>query len=201
MAEFEPAYEEMGTKEGGHVEHPHDRGKQTIFGISQRWHGYLKLWITLGLYRIENPHATSAEITNYMRGLPEVIEEVREFYRRIWDALPGDNFSSQKVAAELFEQVVNLDHYRPKQWMQRCIYSLSPTITDSGEEWCDGVVLEGGATLGALLNLMVGECNQKREDQILEGMNAFQRVHYVTEMVNHPKQRSFSGGWNGRSYY
>jgi len=92
MADFETAFARLAKDEGtGLSNDPADKGKQTFFGISRKFHPRWEGWSYVD------------------RGETPPTESVRSFYRaNYWIPVHGDQIESQPVAEALFSQFVNM---------------------------------------------------------------------------------------------
>ncbi|NOZ68014.1 MAG: secretion activating protein [Deferribacteres bacterium] len=104
MARFEEAVTKTLQFEGGYSNNPLDRGGETRFGISKRWH----------------PDVDIKNLT---------IERAKEIYRReYWDKLNLDLVENQRIAEEIFDTAVNTSPRKAGRFLQEALNLLE----DSG---------------------------------------------------------------------
>lgn len=108
--------------EGGYVNHPHDRGGPTKYGITEavaRRHGYSGDMMRL------------------------TVDFARRVYRAdYWDRIAGDDLPPA-IAAEVFDTAVNMGAETAAKFLQRALNALTPHTLA-----IDGAI--GPATLAAL---------------------------------------------------
>ncbi|MFZ4690842.1 MAG: glycoside hydrolase family 108 protein [Polymorphobacter sp.] len=159
-------------KEGGYVDHPHDRGGPTNFGITESV-------------------ADSAGWVGAMRDLPR--DFAIAIYRRRYWTLPGlDGVSAlaPKVAAELFDTGVNMGPAVAAGFLQRSLNALNR----QGRDWPDIAVDRaiGPATLAAVRRYLAVRGD---EAVLLKALNALQGARYVELAEGRQANEFFLFGW------
>jgi lysozyme family protein len=161
-------------KEGGFVDHPHDRGGATIFGITEAV-------------------ARSSGWAGSMRDLPRDFALVI-YKRRFW-TLPRFHDVAEimpAVGAELFDTGVNMGPAVATGFLQRSLNVLNR----QGRDWPD-VALDravGPATLGALRGLRRVR-GPAGEAVLLKALNALQGARYIELAEGRSANESFLSGW------
>lgn len=161
-------------REGGYVNHPDDRGGETIWGITvqtARRFGY----------------------AGAMRSMSRA-EAVRIYRAQYWD---GPDFAavaaqSVPIAEELFDTGVNMGPAVAAQFLQRALNALNRQGKDFRDVKVDGDI--GPATmeaLGAFLRLRGAD----GETVMLKGLNVLQGARYIDLAESRPANESFVYGW------
>lgn len=155
---FDQAFQEVIGLEGGYSFDPDDYGGETNWGISKR-------------------------------SYPEVdikalkLTEAKSIYRRdYWNRMRLDDVENREIAAELFEQGVNMGTSIAITNLQKSL-----NIVD-GPVQVDGVI--GPQTLSA-----VNDLTPEEETTLLKCLNGFQFNHYLEIVDNNPRQKKFLVGW------
>lgn len=166
--------DELLEREGGFVDHPHDRGGATNFGITEAV-------------------ARSAGWAGTMRDLPRDFA-LRIYRRRYWTAPGYDAVAAimPAVAAELFDTGVNMGPAVATGFLQRSLNALNR----QGRDWADIAVDRsiGPATLGALRRL-AGVRGPGGETVLLKALNALQGARYIELAEGRAANESFLFGW------
>ena len=166
--------EALIAREGGYVNHAHDRGGPTRYGITEqvaRAYGY----------------------TGPMQDLPKDL--ARDIYHeRYWTAPKFHlvNERSPAVAEELLDTGVNMGPMVASRFLQRSLNVLNR----GGAAWpdiaVDGAI--GRMTLFAL-DQYLAQRGPAGEGVLLKALNALQAVRYVEIAEANPSQESFVYGW------
>lgn len=161
-------------REGGYVNHPHDRGGETIWGI------------TVGVAR-ENGY------TGPIRSMSRA-EAIRIYRQRYWAAPHFDRVAmlSAPVAEELFDTGVNMGPAVAVQMLQRVLNALNRQQTDYADLRVDGQI--GPATLGAL-QAYLRIRGREGERVLLRALNGLQAERYIDLAERRPANESFVYGW------
>ena len=109
MADFNLAIGKIFTAEGyiegknmGYVNHPADRGGETIAGIARNFWKNEPLWNIVDSAK-KQPNFPKSLLTN-----KQLAEMIRAFYKKnFWDKIGGDKIKSQNIAKELVDMAVN----------------------------------------------------------------------------------------------
>lgn len=164
-------------REGGYVNHPSDRGGETIWGI------------TVGTARRFGYHGPMAKMTR---------AEALVIYRGKYWAAPG--FArvgevSERIAEELFDTGVNMgvDALIPQKWLQRSLNVLNRQGVDYPDITADGVI--GDRTLAALQSLIRVRGRALAEELILKALNCLQGARYIELAEGREKNEDFVVGW------
>lgn len=173
------------TKEGGYVNHPHDPGGETNFGITKRVADrYSDRLLAAGF----NWSGKMIDLTIDMA----VFIYRNEFWNKMWlDTIVGDN---PDVAELIFDIGINVGVKRVIEWWQLVMNALSYRYTYFDKLVVDGIV--GNKTISAFKSIYnirgdVGITAIKR------GLSSMQGHHYVM-LGNSTKTtdyQSFTYGW------
>lgn len=161
-------------REGGYVNHPDDRGGETIWGITvavARRYGY----------------------RGAMRQMPRA-EAVRIYRQRYWlEPGFGDVAAvSVPVAEELFDTGVNMGQGIASAMLQRSLNALNRR----GQDYADIVVDSdiGRATLTALRGFLKVR-GAEGEKVLLKALNVLQGERYISLAEGRAANESFLYGW------
>jgi len=185
MADFIVSYTVTNKREGGYVNDSVDLGKETYRGISRKswpkWSG----WIIIDRYK----NSYNFPDILYSDQLLDI--KVKQFYKNnFWDINSLDNFSSQKIADEMFDTGVNMGTRTVAKHLQVALNILN----NGGERYSD--ISEDGAvgpnTIKALNSCLEHEDG---EENIYKIINILQGFHYIFRMRESPSQEKFARGW------
>ena len=161
-------------REGGYVNHPDDRGEETIWGI------------TVGTARRYGFKGSMRAMTR---------TQAVEIYRAQYWVQPGyDRVAglSEKVAEELFDTGVNMGPGVASTMLQRCLNALNRQAKDYPDIKVDGDV--GPATLRSLTAFLRVR-GKEGEGVLLKGLNALQGERYIELAEKRQANESFVYGW------
>lgn len=161
-------------REGGYVNHPDDRGGETIWGITvgtARRYGY----------------------TGRMRDMTRA--QAVDIYRAQYWTGPGfDRLSdlSEAVAEELFDTGVNMGPAVASTMLQRSLNALNRQGKDYADLKVDGDV--GPATRTALSAYLKAR-GKEGDGVLLKALNALQGERYIELAEKRQANESFVYGW------
>ena len=161
-------------REGGYVDNPADKGGPTCFGITEavaRAHGYA------GPMRLL-PRSEAAAIYTRLYWLRPRLDEVAK--------------RSARVAAELFDTVVNMGPAVAITFLQRALTALNRNGKDYPDLTPDGRV--GPTTLGAL-DAFMKQRGTSGETVLLRALEALQGERYLRLAERRPANEAFLYGW------
>lgn len=161
-------------REGGYVNHPDDRGGETIWGI------------TVGTAR-------RFGFKGAMRGMTR--GQAVEIYRAQYWVQPGyDRVAalSEAVAEELFDTGVNMGPGVASTMLQRCLNALNRQGKDYPDIKVDGDV--GPATLRSLTAYLKVR-GKEGERVLLKALNSLQGERYIELAEKRQANESFVYGW------
>ncbi len=174
MTDIATLLEALIDREGGFVDHPHDRGGATNFGITERV-------------------ARAAGWAGTMRDLPRDFA-IAVYRHRYWSLPRFDAVAAiaPAVAAELFDTGVNMGPAIAMGFLQRSLNALNRL----GRDWPDIVVdrAVGTATLDALRRLLALR-GKAGEAALLKALNALQGARYIELAEGRQANESFVFGW------
>jgi lysozyme family protein len=161
-------------REGGFVDHPHDRGGPTCWGITQTV-------------------ARAAGYAGPMARLPRALAE-RLYRQRYWEA-PGFGRVAERapsVAAELFDTGVNMGPAVAIGFLQRALNALNRRERD----WPDVPPTRAidAATLAAL-DALLAKRGAAGEGVLVKALDALQGARYIELAEARPANESFAYGW------
>ena len=185
MPDFAQAHAVLGPIEGGYSNNPADLGGETYCGISRVFHPTWAGWALIDAVR---PRPKQGE---RLQGLDTLVARFYEV--TFWEPCGGAALPSQALAAEVYEQAVNLSPGAAVQHLQRALNVMNRGGADWPDIRVDGRM--GGATLAA-----VQRCITRRgEPALLKCLNAYQAMHYLREAERRPSQETFLNGWLTRT--
>lgn len=154
---FDNAFEILMELEGGFVDHPDDPGRATKWGISSRSH-------------------PDVDIVNLTEAGAKAIykEEYWPWYM--------ESVTDWGVAAELFEQLVNMRPKTAVKIWQRALNYLGAELT------LDGVF--GPATLRS-----INHYSRRMRTPLLKALNGVQFMHFLKLVENGTRFDNFARGW------
>lgn len=161
-------------REGGYVDHPHDKGGPTKYGITQQ----------------------VARAYGYMGAMQELsITVARQIYReRYWFApkFHDVNQRSKTIAEEMLDTGVNMGTGVAAKFLQRALNTLNVQERHYPDIVADGAI--GRMTLYALDQFLMkrGEDGVKVLVRMLNGQ---QSVRYIEISEANKAQESFQFGW------
>ncbi|GAB4591902.1 putative peptidoglycan-binding domain-containing protein [Edwardsiella tarda] len=161
-------------REGGYVDHPHDKGGPTKWGITEkvaRAHGY-----TGDMRNLTRAQALEIYESDYWLG-PR-FDQVAEY--------------SALVAAELCDTGVNMGPSVPSKWLQRWLTAFNDGERLYPDISADGVI--GPRTLSALRTYLDAR-GEEGEQVLLRALNCSQGDRYLNLAEQRVQNESFLYGW------
>jgi lysozyme family protein len=161
-------------REGGYSNNPHDKGGETIYGITvavARAFGYV------GLMR-EMPRQTAVDIYTERYWLQPHFDLVDEI--------------SPLIADELFDTGVNMGQTVGGKFLQRALNVLNKRASLFPDLVVDGVI--GKMSIYALRTFLDAR-GAEGQDVLLEMLNAQQSVRYIEIAEANSTQEDFEFGW------
>ncbi len=183
MANFDKVYPDLISKEGFYSDSSNDRGGETIFGISRKYHPNWEGWSIVDFNK-------SNGTLESLRNDEAFGETVKAFYKKeFWDCSLLDSFPDQKLAEEVFDTGVNCS---PK-FSIICLQRTLNVLNKMGKLWSnisvDGKI--GPKTIEALNSAVV----QGFTEVIFKGLNILQGMRYFEICEKDETQEVFSKGW------
>lgn len=161
-------------KEGGHVNHPDDKGGETNFGI------------TVAVARENGYHGP-------MRDMPRSVAV--DIYRRRYWTRPGfDKVAaiSEAIAEELWDTGVNMGPAVATMFLQRVLNALNRQGRDYPDITVDG---EMGPRTRAALAAYLKLRRADGETVLLRALNCLQGERYIALAEKRAENESFLHGW------
>lgn len=183
MNVFDREYAALIEVEGGYVNDPDDAGGETYKGIARRYHPGWNGWPIIDAAKGDKgfPGALDRD--------PQLDAACRAFYRReFWDKLACDQVSPE-LAAELFEQSVNLPFSATVSYLQSACNALNDEQRYFSDLVVDGKF--GPKTVAAMRALIAA----KRGGALVIGLNSYQGVRYMENALHDPGKRKYVRGW------
>jgi len=174
MVHIDQLLEELIDREGGYVDHHHDRGGPTRWGITQQ---------------VAQAHGYHGD----MRALPRASAE--HIYRMLYWEKPGFDKVARHaplIAAELFDTGVNMGPAVATGFLQRALNALNRNGRDYGDIAIDRQL--GPITLAALEHFILAR-GRKGETVLLKAIEALQGERYIALAEARPANESFLYGW------
>lgn len=105
MAKFDIAFNRTIIAEGGYVNDPDDKGKETYMGISRVYHPKEIMWSVIDVMKKRH----SGTVLNHVLRESSVVQNnVKSIYKKeYWDVISLDDVPNQKIANEIFDDAVN----------------------------------------------------------------------------------------------
>ena len=177
---------DMMNREGGYVNHPHDLGGPTNYGI------------TLKTYQRVKPGSTIDDLKRMTFNEAYSIYEEEYFYKPKINLL---EYHSVDIAEKILDCGVNMGHVTAIRFLQD---SLNVLNTVSGRAlyadlYVDGVI--GQKTIDALQKYLQA---RRREGEIvlLKAINSLQGAYYISITKSRTENKSFIYGWlNQRIFF
>ena len=179
MTNFQKAFNNLISHEGGYANLKGDTGKETYMGISRVYHPKWQGWSIIDTYKA---HSTNFEkLLNANKKLQDL---VKNFYKKeYWDKFKGDELP-YIIAEELLEQSVNIGTWKTAgENLQKALNLLNRNGTLFKDLKVDGIV--GEKTITA-----VKKTNQRR---LLKILNGLQFMHYYNLDIKNPEYEKFVG--------
>jgi len=161
-------------REGAYVNHPDDKGGETIWGITKGTacrNGYMG-----PMRNMPRETAIQIYINEYL---------VRTKFVDVLDIYP-------KVAEELFDSGVNLGVFWPAVWLQTALNAFNNKATHYADIDVDGAL--GPASLKALRGYKAKR-GAEGETVLLRALNAQQGARYLSITKAREANESFTYGW------
>lgn len=181
MASFEIAKEKVLNLEGGYVDNPNDRGKETYKGISRRWFPNWPGWKLIDIKKNQTNFPANLEKDTSLQLL------VIDFYREeFWFNIKLDMLSNQEVATEVFDCALNCGIDFAIKSLQRTVNILNKAQKSWKNIAVDGKI--GKETMG-IVNAIVDQ------QLIVKVLNLYQAARYIGICEKDESQEVFFAGW------
>ncbi|MDR1037345.1 MAG: hypothetical protein LBT40_12500 [Deltaproteobacteria bacterium] len=188
---FEKAMAKVKQFEGGYVDNPRDRGKETFRGISRKswqdWDGWPFIDAAKGEWAdlpAKGRPKLAAFIDSKFRGSAVMDNLETEFYRvNFWELFSG--VLTGRILWKVFDTAVNNGEGTARKLLQRAL-NLPPLNSHLA---VDGV-------LGPKTRLAVSKAP---EDALLQNFCQAQAANYRAIVKSHPEQEVFLKGWLNRA--
>ena len=186
MADFKQAFDLTMVHEGGYSNDLTDYGGETYRGISRIYNPLWDGWKILDKLKdnyLRNSKAASLALN----------ESVQKLYKdKYWDKFQGDLITSQKIANQLFNAGININPRKIRKFLQKALNCLNRNEKLFPNLEIDGVI--GQKTIFALNNGVL----EKDWPYVLQIIKTLQANHYITRVLERPKQKRFTRGWLNR---
>lgn len=157
MNKFDNAFNLLMELEGGFTDNPSDPGKATKWGISQRSH----------------PEVDIVNLTE---------EGAKAIYKRDYWPRWMDSVSDWGVAAELFEQLVNMRPKTAVKVWQRALSYLGADIAVDGQ-------------FGPVTLRNINGYSRRMRIPLLKALNGVQFMHFLKLVESGERFDNFARGW------
>ena len=185
---FQAALERTMADERGYVDHPHDRGGETYWGITRKdnpdWDG----WAIVDDYKSRYPGKSQRELTALLEQNEALTKRVEQQYRKNYWMPWMDNIASA-LAIECFDASVNHGPHRAALFLQEALNLLNengkitPDIAKDGKP--------GPATIGALFAIT----DRRGLDLVLKCYKLIRGEFFLDICRRDPTQEVFLAGW------
>lgn len=184
MADFKQAFAKVLRIEGGYVNDPDDRGRETYKGISRRYHPGWPGWTHIDAAKRKKAFPDNLQANGDLQNM------VRSFYHQeYWQKFWGDKIPDQDIAEELFDTSVNLGKSRNIRFLQTALNALNRAEKLYNNLKVDGRF--GKRTFGALQAYL--EHDPPRF--LLNVINVLQGYHYIQATQKLESQEKYLRGW------
>ncbi|MGY0155821.1 glycoside hydrolase family 108 protein [Edwardsiella tarda] len=161
-------------REGGYVDHPHDKGGPTKWGITEK---------------VARAHGYTGDMRNLTRA-----QALKIYESDYWSGPRFDQVAelSARVAAELCDTGVNMGPSVPSKWLQRWLTAFNDGERLYPDISADGVI--GPRTLSALRTYLDSR-GEEGEQVLLRALNCSQGDRYLDLAEQRVQNESFLYGW------
>ncbi|WP_438288132.1 glycoside hydrolase family 108 protein [Edwardsiella tarda] len=161
-------------REGGYVDHPHDKGGPTKWGITEK---------------VARAHGYTGDMRNLTRA-----QALKIYESDYWSGPRFDQVAdlSARVAAELCDTGVNMGPSVPSKWLQRWLTAFNDGERLYPDISADGVI--GPRTLSALRTYLDAR-GEEGEQVLLRALNCSQGDRYLDLAEQRVQNESFLYGW------
>lgn len=176
MSNFDQAINATLAYEGIYSNRPSDKGGETLLGISRvnfpNWEGW----------KLVDGLPKPIKVVP-----PKLMEMVKSFYFNVfWKAAKCDQFTDDKIAAELFDFAVNAGQPRAVRVLQSALNLLNNNAKRYTDIKEDGVI--GPITI-SLTNA------HPERDVLLSFMKVLRASFYINVALKDPSQEEYVKGW------
>lgn len=204
MSNYDESYEYIKRIEGVYSDDPDDKGKRTVYGISEKnnpnWEGFVIIDEYINSYLRDGlgGYATTNSIIRFIESNDRLQILVKRFYHEhYWLQIQGDKIESQILADRIMQYGVNCG-------VETAIMSLQRTLNTINyhgqhpyfdfELVIDGVI--GEKTLERLNGF---SAVKKIHDKLCDLLYVAQINHYLNICFKNPTQYIFLFGWMNRA--
>lgn len=185
MADFKQAFDLAMVHEGYYSNDLLDYGGETYRGISRIYNPLWDGWTMLDQIREDYRNSTA---TCY--ALDTLVQKL--YKTKYWDKFQGDAITSQKITNRLFNAGININPRKVRKFLQKALNCLNRNEELFPNLEIDGVV--GSKTIFALNTGLL----EQDWTYVLQIIKILQANHYVTRVLERPKQKRFTRGWLNR---
>ena len=193
MADFNFSFSRTDAAEGGYTI---DEGGETWRGIARRYHPTWAGWQIIDREKSQRNIATHAELTQILRGIPELDTAVRDFYRaQFWNPILGDEIPGDNIAATLYDCAVNHGPGDGIRWLQDGLNALNNNQKNYPDILVDGGI--GDTTIRTLRRYLELFPQGARD---LIGLMMGLRIAYYNDLLKgKPEREREIRGWVRRA--
>ena len=197
MANFTIAYKRTGGFEGGYVNDPDDRGRETAFGIARVYNPNWDGWLIID--RLKTYHNSFNELKKLIDNHQQLISLASKLYEKKYFSPLRLYQVNQDVANELYDSSVNLGPRAASESFQKALNILNRNQKDYPDIIVDGRI--GQMTISAYDSLMrtsrfKSRNTEKLTSWLIKWINFFQMQVYYK--YNGTTQEKFMPGWTER---
>ena len=173
MAEFNTAFENVLSHEGGYVNDPDDPGGETYKGVARKMNSKWDGWTIVDILKKQDGFPANLDKN------ADLQQKIRDFYQtQFWDPLNGDNIVDQDVALSIFDFAVNAGNTTSASLAQMVV-----------EAKTDGVI--GPNTLKKL--------NDFDPEHFMAAFTVAKIARYINIVKTRPTSRKYFYGWVRRA--
>ena len=174
MARLNQIIDDLIEREGAFVDHPHDKGGPTMYGITEK---------VARLHGFDGP----------MRHMPRTLA-VSIYKDQYWSVPNFDRVAmiDQAIAEELLDTGVNMGIAWAGTFLQRSLNALNNQGTHYSDIVVDGLI--GNSSLGALKDFL-DKRQRPGQTVLLKALNCLQGTRYIELVEARERNESFIFGW------
>lgn len=185
MANFDIAFKNTLTHEGGYSNDPNDPGGETIYGLARKKNPDWEGWTLVDNFKRDKLNFPKNALAD-----SAIMSLVKLFYKkRYWDVNRLDEINLQEICNEMFDTAINLGQGKAASFLLLSVDLLNRGGKDYSDVPEDGKIDPSDV---ALVN------SHKRPQNILKCLNGLQFMHYYTITKAKPSFEDYFNGWLNR---
>lgn len=187
MGDFALAHRRLKQLEAGYVDHPNDKGGETLYGIARVFHPSWPGWAIVDRFKGDQDFLQMVENSVQLKVM------ARAFYESLfWEPVGGQHLT-QRVAEELLDQGVHMGTGRAVEHLQRALNIMNLR----GRRWPD---LTADGRFGPKTLAAARSGVARYEDELLQWLDVYQGAYLRDKIEERTTQESFAIGWIRRVF-